>query len=156
MCNTKANKNISLNDIISIDMMKIFCALLVVAIHVEPFSFSFILDKALGVLTRIAVPFFFIASAFFYFQKPISLKGYLKYAKRILLLYFIWIAVYILFEWLSGSVIDIAYLSFQIFVYGYRHFWYLLASVIGIGICSCILSFGFTKFAYVVSVLLYI
>ena len=39
----------------SLDIAKLFFALLVIAIHTEPFGFSFLLDKALGVITRCAL-----------------------------------------------------------------------------------------------------
>ena len=53
----------------SVDIFKFFCAILVVAIHTKPFENIFWLDAAIGILTRFAVPYFFVSSAYFLFIK---------------------------------------------------------------------------------------
>ena len=50
------------NSNVAIDIVKLIFAYLVVAIHTEPFGFSFWLDKGFGIITRLCVPFFFVAS----------------------------------------------------------------------------------------------
>lgn len=47
----------------AIDLMKIVCAILVIGIHTEPFGRWELFDQMFGVLTRIAVPYFFVSSA---------------------------------------------------------------------------------------------
>ena len=46
----------------TIDIAKLFMAVLVIGIHTEPFSFNFWLDKGFGIVTRLCVPFFFVSS----------------------------------------------------------------------------------------------
>ena len=80
----------------SIDLARFFCALLVVAIHVRPLSTytelgNFLLDKG---LCRIAVPFFFLVSGFFWARKPTTLKSLGSFLWRIALLYGLWTAIY--------------------------------------------------------------
>ncbi|MBQ6686626.1 MAG: acyltransferase family protein, partial [Firmicutes bacterium] len=65
----------------SIDAARFFCALLVVAIHVRPLETytelgNFLLDKG---LCRIAVPFFFLVSGFFWARKPMTVKSLGKF-----------------------------------------------------------------------------
>ena len=54
----------------SIDLFRLYCAVLVVAIHTSPFMDQ---NNKLGfistqVIPRIAVPFFFIVSGYYYIQ----------------------------------------------------------------------------------------
>ena len=87
MIRTKTNK--------SIDVVKLIMAFLVVAIHTEPFGAWFILDKAFGIFTRLCVPFFFVASSYFFFLKN---GDPIHYAKRLFLLYLIWSVIYLPFD----------------------------------------------------------
>ncbi|MBO5666382.1 MAG: acyltransferase [Firmicutes bacterium] len=79
-----------------IDAARFFCALLVVAIHVRPLETytelgNFLLDKG---LCRIAVPFFFLVSGFFWARKPMGLKSLGSFLLRIVILYGLWTAIY--------------------------------------------------------------
>lgn len=121
-----------------IDLMKFVCALLVIGIHVEPFSGYPLLDEGFGILTRIAVPFFFAASAFLYFRSGNNAAHLLKYVKRIFCLYLIWSLIYFFFDGiLSGFSLNLfsSFLTF-FFLKGYKHFWYLLASIVAIVMIS--------------------
>lgn len=81
----------------AIDIGKFVAAILVVAIHVLPFSgrFGFYFDHCIA---RIADPFFFIASAFFVFRKAfaagMSWETLGNYMRRICALYSAWVLVY--------------------------------------------------------------
>lgn len=122
-------------DIAVIDLFKLFCAFLVVGIHTEPFASVGLLDMAFGILTRIAVPFFFIASAYFYFLKPTSKERCAKFCLRILILYSIWSVVYFFAACIEEKRFDaLSALSFakEFFLSGYEHLWFLQALIISI------------------------
>lgn len=140
-----------------LDLMKLFCAILVVGIHTEPFSSVGILDKMFAVVTRIAVPFFFVTSAFFYFKKPITAQGYVQFAKRLASLYISWVVIYIVVALLRGVTIGFDQLIFLVFVQGYGHFWYILALIVSVGLLSAALRlFKNATVVFVLSVVLYI
>lgn len=90
-------------DYVSIDVFKLFAAVLVIAIHVKPFQNNFWLDAGVGMLTRMAVPFFFCASAFVLFKsinaKPeAGNRRMRRYCIRLLKLYAIWYVIYALVQ----------------------------------------------------------
>ena len=112
----------------AIDIAKLTMAILVIGIHTEPFSSSFWLDKAFGIVTRLCVPFFFVTSAYFFFSSGKSLKQYLG---RLLLLYGIWSVIYLPFE--MPALMNLSWTEiFRRYLWdGNDHaLWYLLASVI--------------------------
>jgi len=80
----------------AVDAARFVCALLVVAIHVRPLETytelgSFLLDKG---ICRIAVPFFFLVSGYFYGRKPMTVRSLGAFLWRIALLYALWTAIY--------------------------------------------------------------
>ena len=83
----KANPNI--------DITKFVMAILTIGIHTEPFGFNMWLDYGFGIATRFCVPFFFVASSYFFWIKP---RKPLTYIKRILSLYVIWSLIYLPFD----------------------------------------------------------
>ena len=113
----------------AMDLMKLAMALLVVGIHTEPFGFSLWLDRAYGTVTRVCVPFFLIASSYFYWKRP---KGPWAYVKRIFLLYLVWTLLYLPSDLpLLREAGGIAGLADLFFWTGYKHLWYLVCSIIG-------------------------
>ena len=79
-----------------IDCFRIIAAILVVTIHTSPLdtispTLDFYLTRGLG---RIAVPFFFITTAYFYFLNP-SKKRLYKIIKQTLLIYLAAIIIYL-------------------------------------------------------------
>jgi hypothetical protein len=83
-----------------VDLLKFICALLVVAIHVDPLS-SYSTSLNFWVqnwFARIAVPFYFISSGYFLFRKTtyenFDEKITLTYAGRVFRLYIIWTIIY--------------------------------------------------------------
>ncbi len=140
-----------------LDLMKLFCAILVVGIHTEPFGSVGILDKMFAVVTRIAVPFFFVTSAFFHFKKPITAQGYAQFAKRLASLYISWVVIYIVVALLRSVTIGFDQIIFLVFVQGYGHFWYILALIVSVGLCSAALRlFKNATVVFVLSVALYV
>jgi serine/alanine racemase len=79
----------------SIDVMKFILAIMVVGIHTEPFGFNIWLDRGFGIITRLCVPFFFIASSYYFY---LGSKAVNKYLIRIIRLYFIWSVIYLPFD----------------------------------------------------------
>ena len=78
----------------SIDIAKFVAALWVVALHAQPLAnyplSNFIVIDTLG---QLAVPFFFIASAYFFFRKPADASRVRHYLQRMGLLYAFWFCV---------------------------------------------------------------
>lgn len=123
----------------AMDIAKLIMAVLVIGIHTEPFGFNFMLDKGFGICTRLCVPFFFVASAYFYWLKEKSIKLFLQ---RIILLYAVWSIIYLPFDirdFRQMPALDILHL----FLWeGNLHgLWYLWATVIGFGIVYFLLKF---------------
>lgn len=73
----------------SLDLGKFIAALLVVAIHANPFS-GIVETIIIGGFARLAVPFFFIVSSFLFFLRNPDSKALLHFLKRLLLLYLFW------------------------------------------------------------------
>lgn len=74
----------------SVDIFKFIAAILIVAIHTRPF-YNTIIDYYFLSFCRIGVPFFFIATSFFFFRKPNpDIKNY---TKRLLTLYGLWFVI---------------------------------------------------------------
>lgn len=119
----------SSNKYVFIDYFKLFCAFLVVCIHTEPFGDFALADKAFAVLTRIAVPYFFVITAFFLFSGGISRKRCVTYCKRIFILYFVWSAIYFAARYIVNGTADEGMLK-DFFVSGYLHLWFLQASIV--------------------------
>ncbi len=112
----------------TLDIAKLIFALLVVAIHTEPFGFSFLLDKGLGMITRLCVPFFFVTSSFLFFKKD---SEPLKYVKRIFVLYLVWCLLYLSINFESIMGMSLPKLIVHYFWSGHDVLWYLIASIIG-------------------------
>ena len=75
----------------SIDLFKLFCAIMVVGIHTQPFGERLWGGYYPTTIFRIAVPFFFVFSSFLFFSREgASIK---KYVKRLLLLDVAWTIV---------------------------------------------------------------
>lgn len=111
------------------------CALLVVGIHTEPFENSFLFDNFFGVLTRIAVPIFFMISSFLFFSRSKSLS---KYIYRIFTIYIVWCIFYGVVDLIMNNVFSIDTFKNLILnvLCGYKHLWYLNASIVAIIIVS--------------------
>ena len=73
-----------------IDIAKFLCAILVVAIHTHPLQYGTTLDYYFNCFCRIAVPFFFVSSSYFYYTKGGQI---VKSLRRLLILYMCWFVV---------------------------------------------------------------
>ena len=145
-----------------IDIFKFFCAFLIIGIHTSPFQEIGLLNNAFGMLTRIAVPFFFVSSSFFLFRRDFSWKRIANYCKRMLLLYFIYSAVYVIDELLSGQFVLNEFLI-KFFISGYQQLWFLQQSVIAVLMISFftniirkpLLLYAFAAIFYIFGVMLF-
>lgn len=131
-----------------IDQMKFICAILVVAIHAVPFTEFGQLGafEIAQVVSRIAVPFFFICSGFFFTQKlmaggPKGANALSAVMKRLLWLYAGWCAIYFAYDFRiclksTGSFGEAMalYLRNLIFLGGHFHLWYLPALMISLAL----------------------
>lgn len=127
-----------------IDVCKLLCAILVVVLHAIESS-SWYANEVKFVFTRFAVPFFFIASGFFFTLRlehaEDKKKYFIHYEKRIIITYFIWACViYLPFEIMSyisnnpeSSFLKIVLLLVRRYLFiGPGPYWYLLALFLSI------------------------
>jgi serine/alanine racemase len=110
-----------------LDVVKFILSFLVIAIHIGPFtSYNSVLNYFFcEVLARIAVPFFFISSAFLFYVREKKIKRYCLNCYR---MYVVWTIVYLPLYFIKFSELTICDRIKSFFVYGtYTHLWYLLA-----------------------------
>lgn len=83
----------------AVDIAKIIMALLVVVIHKPIFNSDFLNYISGSVICSVAVPFFFAASSYFFFNKidkgNDDNKSLLSFEKRLFKLYLIWTLIYL-------------------------------------------------------------
>ena len=144
-----------------IDILKYLFAFLVIAVHTFPFSD---IDPTFNLLfiasiCRLAVPFFFVASSFFFFRKQHKIDHYLK---RITLLYLVWTIIYMPFiikGFLGSSNIGLSLLRLVIdlFINGsYYHLWFLPALLLGMYLANSVYQkWGLKNLVYL-SIILYV
>ncbi len=153
----------------AIDIMKYVSALLVVCIHTYPFyevseTFN---TYWIQTVCRMAVPFFFVTSGFFFFRKWSSdwqetKTNLIHYEKRLLKIYLIWTVIY-----LPYTIWDYAHANFQlyhIFAYlrdvllngSYYHLWFLPALMLATAIVTYLYHRRGLKSVLRISIILYI
>ena len=116
---------------IAVDIFKVFCALCVASLHLLPFAdispqFLFWFNQVLG---RIAVPFFFISSGFFFAGKIKNKDAVKKQLLRLLGLYLLYTVLHLNLiikdiQLANSSFYDI--ITEQLFLGSYIHLWYFL------------------------------
>lgn len=147
----------------SIDIFRYICAIMVVAIHTQPFSE---IDEKLGyvfteIVPRIAVPFFFAVAGYFYILGLRRKKDILlPYLKRILKCYAIWSIPYFVvdfFQWghlnLKGFVVNCIY-SFTT-VGSHYHFWFFPALIFSVCVTTAMYKTGIQKCLIPMGIALY-
>lgn len=157
----------------SIDYTKIICAILVVCIHTGPLlslnrEWNFFLVQILG---RIAVPFFFVASAFFFFRKidsNESLKSeknltlLKQYLKRLCKMYLIWSLIYLTIQvpiWIKdGFTIHTFFIYIRDFFFlgSYYHLWFLPGLIVATTIIYFLLLKMKCEKIFIIAFILYI
>lgn len=147
----------------SIDIFRYVCAAMVVIIHTHPFAdFSERLDFLFsGILSRIAVPFFFTSAGYFYMQKlERGESPFWPYLKRLLIPYVLWTIIYDVAEWIQSDPESLkSFLSqsiYEFFVTGsYTQFWFFPALVFAICCTTLLFRLGLKKAVLPLSLLLY-
>lgn len=148
----------------SIDIFRYVCALMVVAIHAHPFSelganadFFFSM-----LLPRIAVPFFFATSGYFYVKKIESGEDHCfsRYLKRITTTYALWSAIYFILAFCKGGYLSLKQFAVSsacgFFIKGsYYHFWFFPALIISVCLTTAFYRLKIKKLLLPVSLLLY-
>lgn len=100
---------------VGIDIMRLICAILVISIHTRScVDISANIDFWVNdFIARIAVPFFFITSGYYFYDKYTNDNKYLvKYLKNIISIYIIWSIFYIgwdIFLQARGAEISVGY-----------------------------------------------
>lgn len=126
-----------------IDMMRIIGCIMVICIHSNPLTkISGILNFAVcQIISRIAVPFFFVASGYFFAQKLYSKDNnrnekIKKYILKQINVYLIFSLIYCLFNIFIFKTIQfdsiksiLLFIREYLFI-GYYHLWYLNALII--------------------------
>lgn len=148
----------------SIDIAKFVMAILVMTIHISTGLPAEIHSFISNGLARIAVPFFFLASGFFFFRKKENLefKNLLKTLKRIFLLFLGWTIIYGMYFFFKEYIHlensfrkELSFLFRHIFLNPYGHLWFLPALMIGIGMGWFFLKFNLKKTGILIGILLY-
>lgn len=133
----------------SIDIAKFVLALMIVLIHVNPFPPK--INMVVMPVLRLAVPLFFIISAFFFFRKVkvgkratesdvvCAVKRAIGFTKRNLTLYFFWlivlfVPVVVLRGWFGDGLLRGIFIFLQHFFFGSTFIasWYIMALIIAV------------------------
>lgn len=124
---------------IAIDSLKLLLAAMVVALHAgflgeESPVLAYLFDNG---LFRVAVPVFLVINGFYFFD-AIKSKQTGKWLKRVVILYFVWMALYApLWLPVDGPALSWTVKFFRNIAFGFHHLWYL-AGMLGAAI-ACIL-----------------
>lgn len=138
----------------SLDLLKFVCSILIVFLHLNPFSKEGEFYYFSRALVSIGVPIFFVLSGFFFFRKSkgMSIKNVYeyeegrlkKYVKRIFELLIFWIIPYffVIDLWwiIDGNIGEniLKYLHHILFGGSGFYLWYLVAQIVGMILC-CVL-----------------
>ena len=150
----------------SIDIFRIVCAIMVVAIHTNPFvdSIPFLGYIMTQVIPRIAVPFFFLTSGYFYISKLQTGKEcFWKTIINLLKIYIIWSFVYYFIDFIlcirkDNDILElIKNWIVGFFIAGsHYHFWFFPALFFAIVVTTIAYKINMIKFIAFFSMLLYI
>lgn len=137
-CGMSENKAKETQVYTGIDVFKLIAAVLVVLLHTVETS-NYYACAIKEVFTRLAVPFFFIASGFFFqkgLEKAQSKVSYIKkYEKNILKIFFVWTVVmyspFVVYSYITNNVGEsslriVGMLIRRIFIIGPGPYWYLV------------------------------
>ena len=125
----------------SIDILRLFFAILVVAIHTSPFiEYNAIVSYfASQTVSRLAVPFFGCVTGYFFFRDQSKGKN-IKYIKKYLHLYSFWSIIAFICvasHWRSSIISFFLYCLKTFFLTGWGPLWYLLAIIYILVFLTC-------------------
>lgn len=153
-----------------IDLMKFVASILVICIHTHPFyhiskDFNYLF---VHLITRIAVPFFFISSGFFFFKK-INKYGHqigflYKYLKRLLLIFGIWLLIYFPFSFIfpylklqyHHPIFLKNYLFSILYIGSFSHLWFFPALILSISLLFFLSRYMKLRMLLLISIALYL
>ena len=114
------------------DGLKMALAMMVVALHASLFTETaeYLNYIFVNGLLRIAVPTFFIINGFYFYPLIARSRSFLGWAKRLAVLYGIWMVLYLPFYWPAhwDQARDQIGLLEKV-VFGYHHLWYLVGTL---------------------------
>lgn len=158
------NRTVNRNN--SIDLFRYVAALMVVLIHSHFWSEWGVVGDFIGnILPRIAVPFFFAVTGYFYIGGILSdKKVFLKNFKHILLVYGVWSIIYYAVAFLydvifsHGSVVEfVKEIPLSFFISGStQHFWYFPALVISLVLVELFRKLKLMKLLIPISIVFYL
>lgn len=150
-------------DYVGLDRFRIAAAVMVIAIHTSPLlSFSKAGDMVLtGILARVAVPFFFMATGFFLFQGGgANSFSYMKFLRKNMLLYGAAILLFLPLSIYAGYFNQSPFLPELlkdiVFNGTFYHLWYFPAVMLGVGVVVFLLRYLRFQTAFMVSLALYL
>lgn len=156
----------------SLDLLKFVCSILIVFLHINPFSREGVFYYFSRALATIGVPIFFILSGFFFFRKNkgMSIKNAYKYerggetekyVKRIFELLIFWIIPYffVIDLWwiIDGNISKniLEYAHHILFGGNAFYLWYLVAQIVGMILC-CVLRKYNRKISGIIIMILFV
>ena len=120
------------------DILKLVLAVMVIGLHAGLFFDTSPLANQLFVngIFRIAVPTFFVINGYYLSGAMKNTLGFIAWAKRIVLAYVFWMAIYSPFyiPALGKTFTSIAYNLSRYFIFGYYHLWYLCGLLYAVGL----------------------
>lgn len=144
----------------SIDIFRYVCAIMVIAIHTNPFTD---INEELGyiftqIIPRIAVPFFFAVAGYFYVQKlEKNQNPFIKYFRRLLITYVLWSALYFTFEFIANKEINLKEVFVHFFFSGsYYHLWFFPALIFSVCLTTFLFKIRLKKIILPLGIVLYI
>lgn len=149
-----------------VDIVKYVAAILVICIHCNPIvpepHLNYFIKQ---IVCRVAVPFFFISSAYFVRKGMRKRPGYLKqYLKNLGKSYLFWSIIFIPIgmDWinqnlkLANNLLPFALIFGLIHVGTYYHLWYIPAMLLSLWVVAKLLNYLSYKLLFLLSALLYL
>ncbi len=150
----------------SIDVLRYICALLIIVVHTHPIED---LNTQLGwflseVLPRIAVPFFFSVSGYYYTKSlTCGKKVFVNYIKGLLKTYVLWSLIYYTIALVKSIIAGRGILQFVkscvigFFITGsHYHFWFFPALIFAVCVVTVMHKLKLMKLVIPITVILYI
>ncbi|MFQ6861278.1 MAG: acyltransferase family protein [Beduini sp.] len=166
MIKMSRDTGIAMNNYKILDVMKYIAAIMVICIHCGPlFEQPYLNFFIKQIVCRIAVPFFFISSAYFIRKgsdgNPIYVTSYLK---RLIKSYWAWSLVFIPIglDWIHQNLSIAGYLLPFALIYGlihlgtYYHLWYVPALIFSVYTINKLLKRYSYKILFIIAVVLFV
>ncbi|MGX7136270.1 acyltransferase family protein [Enterococcus silesiacus] len=154
-----------MNNYKMVDIVKYIAAIMVICIHCNPITSQEPLNFFIkNIVCRIAVPFFFISSAYFVRKGSDHKEKYIKnYLKKLGKSYLAWsiLFIYVGISWInehlgySGFLLIISFFFGLLQVGVYYHLWYIPAMIFSLFIVNKALKYISYKTVFLISILLF-